>query len=329
MHEETALKILTSAFIAAAAFASCSALAQAPRAYPTKPVRIIVPFAAGGPTDYIARLVAEKLATALGQPFIVENRLGAGGVVGAEAALRSPPDGYTLLVASASYAVNPALMKMSFDAANDVQPVINMVVGSTVFAAHAGTPFNTLGEMVAYAKANPGKLNYATQGAGSITHVTTEAFLAATGITATHIPYKGIGPALTALASGEVQFVLPDYGAARALVTAGKVKILAVAGNRRLAELPNVPTAAEAGFPQTASSGSWQGMFAPKNTPPEVVDTLNREINRILRNKEVVEQLGARYAEPVGGTPDAFGAQVKADIARFGTVVRTVGIKAE
>jgi tripartite-type tricarboxylate transporter receptor subunit TctC len=308
---------------------SSTAFAQTTRSYPTKPVRIVVPFAAGGPTDYIARLVAEKLSMRLGQTFFVDNKLGAGGVVGAEAALRAPPDGYTLLVASSSYAVNPALMKMSFDAATDVQPVINMVVGSTVFAANANTPFNTLGELVTYAKANPNKLYYSTQGVGSITHVLTESFLSATQIKITHVPYKGIGPALTALASGEVQFLLPDFGAALPLATAGKIKILAVVGNKRLTQFPNVPTATEAGFPQMASAGSWQGMFAPKGTPLAIVDTLNREVNAILQSPEVVEQLAARYAVPVGGTPAEFSARVTADIQRFGDVVRTVGIKAE
>ncbi len=322
------MKFIPSIAVAAALLAAPSAFAQGTPAYPTRPVKIIVPFAPGGPTDYIARLVAEKLGARLGQSFYVENRLGAGGVVGADAALRSPPDGYTLLVASVSYAVNPALMKMSFDPVKDAEPVVNLVLGTTVFAANANAPFNTLPEMVAYARANPDKLSYSTQGVGSVTHVATEAFLADQKIKITHIPYKGIGPALTALAAGEVEVSLPDYGAAQALVTAGKVKVLAVAGNKRVPQLPNVPTAPEAGI-KMVSSGSWQGMFAPKGTPKPIVDKLNQEINEILKSKDVADTLTARFAVPVGGASTEFAEQVKSDIQRYGDVVRSANIKAE
>lgn len=322
------MKFLSSIAVATALLTTSSAFAQSAPAYPTKPVKIIVPFAPGGPTDYIARLVAEKLGARLGQSFYVENRLGAGGVVGADAALRSPPDGHTLLVASVSYAVNPALMKMTFDPVKDAEPVVNLVLGTTVFAANANAPFNTLPELIAYAKANPDKLSYSTQGVGSVTHVATEAFLADQKIQITHIPYKGIGPALTALAAGEVQLSLPDYGAAQALVTAGKVKVLAVAGNKRVSQLPNVPTAPETGI-KMVSSGSWQGMFAPKGTPKAIVDKLNQEINEILKSKDVVDTLTPRYAVPVGGTSAEFADQVKSDIQRYGDVVRSANIKAE
>lgn len=323
------MKILSTLLASAALLSAPAAFAQASAAsYPTKAVKIIVPFAPGGPTDHIARLMAEKLGARLGQSFYVENRLGAGGVVGADAALRSEPDGHTLLVASVSYAVNPALMKMTFDPIKDAEPVVNLMVGTTVFLANAKAPFNTLPEMIAYAKANPDKLSYGTQGVGSVTHVATEAFLADQKIKIAHIPYKGIGPALTALAAGEVDLSLPDLGASQALITAGKVKVLAIAGNKRVSQLPQIPAAPEVGI-KMASSGSWQGMFAPRGTPKAVVDKLNHEINEILKSKEVVDILTARFAVPVGGTSAEFAAQVKSDIQRYSEVVRSANIKAE
>ncbi|GAA4338358.1 tripartite tricarboxylate transporter substrate binding protein BugE [Pigmentiphaga soli] len=319
------------AAIAGTASISGAALAQAPQpaAYPAQTVRIVVPFAPGGATDYIARLVAQRLTQRLGQSFVVENRAGAGGVVGAEAALRAPPDGGTILVASASYAVNPALMKLSFDPIRDARPVINMVFAPSVFTVTAGMPIKTLGELVAYAKANPGKLAYATQGMGSITHVSTESFLNTTGVRMIHVPYRGMGPALTAIAAGEVQVLISDPGAAQPVAATGKIRLLAVAGERRLEQFPDVPTVGEAGFPQLANYGSWQGMFVPRGTPQAIVETLNRQVNDILRSADVQQELGKRFATPLGGTPEEFAQRVSADIERYGALVRKMNIKAE
>ncbi|GAA5233907.1 Bug family tripartite tricarboxylate transporter substrate binding protein [Verticiella sediminum] len=297
--------------------------------YPDRAVKIIVPFAPGGATDYIARVIAEKLGARLGQPFVVENRAGAGGVVGTEAALRSPADGYTLLIASRSYTANPAIIKVKFDPVRDVVPIVNMVIAPSVFLVSKDTPANSLGELVAYAKGNPGKLFYASQGTGSITHISTEAFLASTGIKMEHVPYKGVGPALTALAAGEAQVLVTDPGASQPLVTAGKVKLLAVSGDQRLAQYPEVPTAVEQGFPQFGSYGSWQGLFAPAGTPAEAVDILNKTVNEILQTPEMSELLADRFAMPIGGSSADFAASVKADIRYYGDIARKLGIEAQ
>ncbi|MFT0546088.1 Bug family tripartite tricarboxylate transporter substrate binding protein [Allopusillimonas ginsengisoli] len=320
-------KLLTIAGLVLLGISSAQGQPLSPEGYPAKPVRIFVPFAPGGATDYIARVIAEKLSTRLGQTFVVENRPGAGGAIGAEAALRSPPDGYTLLIASASYTVNPAVIKLKFDPVEDAQPVVNLVVAPSVFLVSKETPVATLGELVAYAKANPDKLNYATQGTGSITHVTTEAFLASTSTKMVHVPYKGVGPALNALAANEVQVLFTDPGAAQGLAKAGKIKLLAVAGNRRLEQFPEVQTAAEAGLPQLSNYGSWQGMFAPKGTPVAIVDVLNKNVNAILSSPEMVGIIRARFALPVGGTSADFAARVKSDIQRYGDIARRIGIE--
>lgn len=239
--------------------------------YPSKPVRIVVPFAAGGATDFVARFLADRLTRRTGQPFIVDNRVGAGGVIGIQSVYSSPPDGYTLLVASGSYAVNPAVMKLPYDSVRDAAPVVNATFGPVGFVVHPSLPANTLGELIAHLKANPGKLNYGSAVMGNVTHLAMEAFQADTGTSMTHAPYKGMAPAFTGLAGGEVQVALTDIGSAQALVSAG--------GSKRLAQFPNVPTTAESGYPQLIA-GVWQGMFAPAGTPQGVIDELMRPSTR-------------------------------------------------
>lgn len=298
-------------------------------AYPAKPVKIIVPFAPGGATDYVARYVAEKLSQRLGKSFIVENRTGASGMLGADAVAKATPDGYSLFVSSASYAVLPSLMKLPYDPVRDLAPVINMVIAPIVVTVNAGVPIRSLDELVAYAKANPDKLAYASNGIGSTVHVLTEAFMANTRTRMVHIPYKGIGPAVADLVSGQVQVLFTDPGAVQQFVKAGRVRTLAIGGSRRFEHLlPGVPTASEAGYPGLPLA-SWQGMFAPRNTPQPVIARLNAEINAIFRDKDIVEHFASRFATPVGGSPEDFGSVVRADIDSWGAIVRNAGIKAE
>lgn len=304
------------------------AQAQGAARYPTRPVRIVVPFATGGATDFVARFLADRLTRRTGQPFVVDNRVGAGGVIGIQSVLTAPPDGYTLLVASASYAVNPAIMKLPFDPIRDAEPVINVTFGPIGFVVHPSLPVNTLGELVAHARAHPDKLSYGSAGIGNTTHISMEAFLTDTGTRMVHAPYKGMAPALTDLAGGQVQVGMTDIGSAVPLLAAGKIRMIAMGGNQRLAQFPNVPTTAEAGYPKLLA-GAWQGMFAPHGTPAFVINELNMQINEILRDKEAVEQLTARFQTPIGGTAAAFGATVKADIEKFSEVARKANIKVD
>ena len=324
------MKRLLSALVNVAAVLAMagSAAVSAQGRYPSKPVRIVVPFATGGATDFIARFLADRLSRRTGQPFIVDNRVGAGGVIGIQSVFTSPPDGYTLLVASGSYAVNPAVMKLPYDSVRDAAPVVNVTFGPVGFVVHPSLPVNTLGELIAHLRANQGKLNYASAGMGNVTHLAMEAFLADTGTSMVHAPYKGMAPALIGLVGGEVQVGLTDIGSAQALVSAGRIKMIAVGGTTRLAQFPNVPTTAESGYPQLIA-GVWQGMFAPAGTPAALIDELNAHVNEILRDKEAVDQLTARFQTPIGGTPAAFGATLRADIERFGEVARKANIKAE
>lgn len=316
--------------LAASVLLFCAAFAHAasPSNYPDRQVKIIVPFAPGGATDYIARFMAEQLSKRMGKPFIVENRTGAGGIIGIESALKAPADGYTLLVMSASYAVVPSLQKLTIDPVKDAQPVVNMVFGPLAFVVNPKVPVKTLPELVAYAKARPGKLTFASAGIGNTTHVAMEAFLAETHLKMVHSPYRGMAPALMAVASGDAQVILTDVGSALALVSAGKVRMLAIGGNTRFPQIPDIPTVAESGFPNVLA-GSWQGMFAPAGTPPAIVASLNSQINAVLHSPDVANTLAKRFATPIGGSPEQFGATVKSDVQKWAKVVREANIKLE
>ncbi|MGE0799791.1 MAG: Bug family tripartite tricarboxylate transporter substrate binding protein [Lautropia sp.] len=296
--------------------------------YPSRPVRIVVPFAPGGATDYMARFIAQHLGKRSGQSFVVENRTGAGGIIAIESVVKAPPDGYTLLVASGSYAVNPAVMKLPFDPVNDLAPVVNMVAGPASFLVHPDLPVRNLAELVAYAKANPGKLVYASAGIGNTTHVAMEAFMAEAGIRMVHSPYRGMAPAVTAVGSGEAQVLLSDTASAMALVQAGKLRLIAVGGDKRLPQLPDIPSVVEAGFREVLAA-PWQGMFAPRETPAAVVRWLNTQVNEILRDKDIVGQLDTRYFVALGGTAEDFGATVRSDVQKWQKVAREANIKVE
>jgi len=315
--------ILRSAIFALLALAASFAQGQQ---YPTRPVRIIAPFAPGGGTDFIARLIAQKLTERLGQQVLVENKPGAGGNLGAEFAVKSAPDGYTLLLVAGSYTVNPSLYKLSFDPVNDITPVIQLSQGPFVVAVHPAVPAHNLKELIELARRQPDKLSYASAGSGSITHLASELFLDMARIKIVHIPYKGTGPALNDTIAGSTQLIFGSVSTTLQFIKSGRLRGLAVTTPRRIAALPDLPTVAEAGVPGYEVV-LWHGLVAPKGVPPPIVDRLNREANEVLKAKEMEDLLATDGVAPAGGTSDKFRAVIKADIERWRGVVKQANIK--
>jgi tripartite-type tricarboxylate transporter receptor subunit TctC len=294
-------------------------------AYPTKPIRMIVPFAPGGGTDIVARAMAQKLTESLGQSVIVDNRAGAGGTIGAETAVRSVPDGYTLAMVSGSYAANAALFKLPYDPVNDVTPI--SLIGQTGFlvSLHPSVAAKNMKEFIALAKAKPGSINYASTGTGGITHLATELFATMADVKMTHIPYKGTGPALIDLLGGQVQMMV---GALPAMVPqhkSGKVRGIAVTTSKRNGALPDVPTVAETvpGYEAIL----WYAFFGPKNLPKDVVTLLNGEITKAISTPEMKERMASEGLDPVGGPPSQFGDVLKRDVPKWTKVVKDANIK--
>ena len=296
--------------------------------YPTKPVRIIAPFAPGGGTDFIARLIAQKLTERLGQQVIVENKPGAGGNLGAEFAVKSAPDGYTLLLVAGSYTVNPSLYKLSFDPVNDITPIVQLSQGPFVVAVHPSVPANNLKELIELARRQPDKLSYASAGSGSITHLASELFLDMAKIKIVHIPYKGTGPALNDTIAGSTQLIFGSVSTTLQFIKSGRLRGLAVTTPRRISALPDLPTVAEAGVPGYEVV-LWHGLVAPKGVPRPIVDRLNREANEVLKAKDMGDLLATDGVAPAGGTPEQFRAVIKADIERWRGVVKQANIKVD
>jgi len=316
------MRILLVAVLAVAA-----GLAQSQQ-YPTKPVRIIAPFAPGGGTDFIARLIAQKLTERLGHQVIVENKPGAGGNLGAEFAVKSAPDGYTLLLVAGSYTVNPSLYKLSFDPVSDITPVIQLSQGPFVVAVHPSVPANNLKELIELARRQPDKLSYASAGSGSITHLASELFLDMAKIKIVHIPYKGTGPALNDTIAGSTQLIFGSVSTTLQFIKSGRLRGLAVTTPRRISALPDLPTVAEAGVPGYEVV-LWHGLVAPKGVPRPIVDRLNREANEVLKAKDMGDLLATDGVAPAGGTPGQFRAVIKADIERWRGVVKQANIKVD
>jgi tripartite-type tricarboxylate transporter receptor subunit TctC len=303
-------------------------LAAQAQTYPAKPVRIIVPFAPGGGSDFIARFTAQRLTESLGKQVIVENRPGAGGLVGIEAGVKADPDGYTLTLIASSYTVNPALYRLKFDPVNDVTPVVQISQGPMVVAVNPKLPAKSLQELVALAKAKPGQLSFASAGQGSITHMAAEYFISLAGIKLTHVPYKGTGPALTDTIGGQVDMFFSSTATALPHVKAGRLRALAVTTSKRLAAEPAVPTIAESGVPGY-DVPLWHGLIGPKGLPQPIVERINSEVSRILRLKETAEQLQTDGVSPAGGSAGEFRKRIEAEIALWRKVVASTGIKAE
>jgi tripartite-type tricarboxylate transporter receptor subunit TctC len=312
------------AIIATAAFAGV-ALAQP---YPAKPIKLVAPSTPGDAPDVIARLVADKLSSALGQQVVVENRPGAGGVVGSDYVAKSAPDGYTLIMGNAgSHGINAAVYsKLPYDIQHDFAPVSQVAVAPNVMVINPSVPASSVAEFIAYAKANPGKFSYASGGNGSSAHMSMELFKSMSGIDLQHVPYKGSSPALTDVVSGQVIAFIGNMPPTVPLIKAGKLRALAVTTKTRSALMPELPTIMEAGLPGFETV-AWFGVLAPAGTPPEVVNRLSAEIAKIAKSPEMRERLVAMGAEPVGSTPAEFKAVIDRDIAKWKPLAQKVGIK--
>jgi len=302
-------------------------LAHAQDDYPNRTVRIIVPFAPGGSTDVVARILADKLGTELKQSFVVENRSGAGGNIGADAVAKASPDGYTLLMGTTGVlAINKYLYKeMSFDPERDLVPVSYTSLITNILVVNPQVPAKTVSELVALARAKPGSLTFASSGAGSSTHLSAELFKSMAGVDILHVPYKGSSQAITDLMGGQVTMLFDNAPSSIPFVEQGKLLALAVTSTKRLPNLPDVPTLDEAGV-KGYESLSWSGIMAPAGTPKRVIDKLNAAIEKILRDPDVKQRFASLGVEPVGGPPEAFSRHIRAESEKWARVVKTANI---
>ena len=314
---------LAALLLGAAALAAGSQVA-AQDAYPNRSVRIVVPFAAGGATDVVARALAKDLSELWGQPVVIDNRGGAGGNIGADVVAKSAPDGYTILMASGSIlTVNPHIYaKLPFDAKKDFIPVTNVASGPQLVVVHPSVPANSVKELVALSKSKPGAVNFGSAGIGSQTHMAAENFVVAAGINATHVPYKGEAPALADLIAGQIQFVVANVAPATPHVNNGTIRAIAVTSSARSPTLPNVPTVAESGVPGFENTG-WFGLVAPAGTPPAIVAKIHGDTVKVLQGKEMRDRLAGQGMAPVGNAPAAFAAAIDEESKRWAEVVKS------
>ena len=303
-----------------------SAQTAAP-AYPTRPVRVIIPFAPGGGSDITARIMAQKLTEQFGQQFIAENRPGAGGLVGAEATVKSPPDGYTLMISTSSWLTSAAIYKPAFDPITNLAPVAELGYNPLVLSVHPSLPVRTTRELIALARAKPGELAVGTPGLGSITHMATELFLATAKIRALTVGYKSTGPAMTDVVAGRTQFIMGGLLPLQPLIQAGKLRPIAVTSAQRWPTFPDLPAVAETlpGF----NVDSWYGAVAPRATLPAIIERLNAAINRILQDADMKKKLTAQGMTTTVGTPGDFSQRIRTDYERWVKVVQQAGIKPE
>ncbi|MBK6803801.1 MAG: tripartite tricarboxylate transporter substrate binding protein [Betaproteobacteria bacterium] len=325
MNRRTLLAALAASLAAAVPTA---ALAQT--AFPTRPIRIVVPFPPGGTTDILARAAAQKMAEAWKEQAVVDNRPGAGGNIGAELVAKAPPDGYTMLMGTVgTHSINASLYaKMPYDHVRDFAPVILVAAVPNVLVVHPSVPVNSVAELIAYAKANPGRLNFASSGSGTSIHLAGELFKVMAGVTMTHVPYKGSAPAIADLVGGQVQLMFDNLPSALPQIKAGRLRALGVTSAQRAPALPDVPTIAESGLPGYEAS-SWFGLLAPAGTPKDVVAKVNGEVARWLASPEAKEKLLSQGANAAGGTPEAFARHIAAETAKWQQVVKASGAKVD
>ena len=312
------------------AFAALSATEPTwAQTYPAKPIRIVVPFPAGGTSDILSRAIGQKLAEEWKQQVIVDNRPGASANNGAEMVAKAAPDGYTLLLASTIHTINPSLYpKLSYDPVRDFSAITLIAATSQVLAVHNSVPVKTVREFVAYAKKRPGQLNYSSAGNGSQPHLTAELFKSMTGVDLVHVPYKGAPPAMTDLLAGHVALTFATAPSAVPHVKAGRIRALAVSTAQRIGALPAVPTIAEAGVPGFESSGS-NGLVGPAGVPPAIVERLNAAVTRIVKEPAMSRYLSEQGADPVTMTPAEYAAYIKSEVAKWSQVVKTSGAKVD
>ena len=317
----------------AAAAALCLWLGNVPPAsaelYPARPIKIIVPTPAGGPVDVIARLVGNYLNFALGQAVVIDNRPGAGNTLGSKEAAQAEPDGYTLLYSSASGLVlAPMLQKNAgYDPLTSYDPIVLVAQSSNILVVHPSVPVNSVQELVAYAKTNPGKVNFSSGGIGVLPHLICEWFKSAAAIDIVHVPYRGGGPSINDLVAGQVQMTFEGTSVLLPLIQSGKLRALATTSSKRITELPELPTMMESGFPGFVST-SWTGLLAPAHTPREVIERLNAQVNEGLKSAEFKSALAKLSNQPLGGTPQDFTDLIKNDIGKWTPIVQALGLKA-
>ena len=312
--------------IAVLAMTAAAAIAHA-QTYPAKPIRLILPFPPGAPSDLVGRTIGQKMGEQMGQNLIPDNRTGAGGTVGLALAAKAPPDGYTVLVSSPTIALSPLLYSnLAYDVNKDFAPVARLASIENVMLVHPTVPAKTLKEFIALARSNPGKLNYGSGGPGTTNHLANELLRSLEKINMVHVPYKGATLATTALIGGEVDEVIVSVASVLPLIKAGRVRPLAVLSEKRVATLPNVPTSKEAGFPSFRMS-IWYGMFAPAGTPREIVARLHREVAKALDDPTLQKHMANAGMDPWLGTPEDMGGLLKSEMARYAKIIQSAGIK--
>jgi tripartite-type tricarboxylate transporter receptor subunit TctC len=301
-----------------------AAAVHAQEKYPTKPIRVLTPFAPGGGSDILARLIAPQVYESFGQPIIVDNRPGGGGTVGAGIAVRSDPDGYTLILVSGSYGANGALYNLPYDSVTGITPIILIGTTCLVVTMHPSVPIKTIKELIAYARANPGKLNFGSAGTGGLGHLAGELFKMETGVVFTHVPYKGTGPVMNALLSGEIDSSFSSLVPSMPHVKSGRLRAIGVTTPKRSRALPDVPTISETvpGYEVT----HWYGMWGPKGIPKEIVTRWNREVAKILKTDAMQKWLAGEGLEPAGGPPEEFGDRIRSDVEKWKKVVKEANI---
>ncbi len=307
------------------------ALASAAQAqpWPTRPIKMVVPFPAGGPTDVLTRVLSDKLATALGQPVVVENKPGAGGTIGADFVAKSAPDGYTLVMATGStHSVGPYLGKVPYDPQKDFAPILYVGKATNILLVSPVLGIDTVRELIEYARKNPGKLNYSTSGIGSVAHLTGEMFAAMAGVKLTHVPYKGTQQSIPDLMSGQVGMLFDNVLTGKPNAESRRVKGLAISSRERSPLVPDLPTVSESGLPGF-DSWNWFGVFGPAGTPQAVVDRLNAELNRIVTDPAIRERFAQLGFETTGGTPAQFAAVVQSEARKWSKVIQDANVKAE
>jgi tripartite-type tricarboxylate transporter receptor subunit TctC len=316
----------TVSIVAAAVLSLVSAFATAQQ-YPVKPVRVVIPWPPGGSNDVVGRIVAQKLSETMGQQFVVDNRGGASGVIGAESVAKAPPDGHTIMIHSATHVSNPHLYgKVPYDTLKDFVPVAPLSVQIGMLVVHPALPVKTVKDFIALAKSKPGQITYSSSGNGSFVHLSMALFASMAGVKMIHVPYKGGGPAAISIASGETQAQMGTVGSVIQQVKQNRVRALAITSDKRVDAFPNLPTIAEAGVPGYEFT-AWIGTFAPAGTPKPIVDRLNTEINKVLRMPDVAQNLKSQTLEPLIMTPEQFAKRVRSDYDKYEKVVKLTGAK--
>jgi tripartite-type tricarboxylate transporter receptor subunit TctC len=329
MEKQIMKKLLFQAFLSLGLVIGLMPIVLA-QGYPNKSIRIIVPFPPGGGNDVIGRIIAQKLTERLGQQVVVDNRAGANGIVGLQALMQAPPDGYTIAVAAAGpMAVNPSLYeKLPYDSLKDFSYITNMVIFPLILVTHPSVPAKTTQDLINLAKAKPKQLFYGTPGSGNSAHLAGELLNSMANVQTVHVPYKGQGPAMADLVAGQVQMMFASIPSVLPQVKSGQVNAIAMGSAKRVPSLPEIPTLSESGVPGFEAY-SWAGMLAPAKTPKEIIARLNKEIVDILKQKDVADKLNQQGALPVGDSPEQFAAYVKAEIDKWGAVIKSANIKAD